>query len=141
MNTKIKLIIKRSIFLILAVLVYLLITELLNIGCIFYSFSGIPCLGCGITRSAVELLHFNFKLSFEYHAFTILICLAFYYFVVIEPVFPLKNKWFKIFLGVLFLILLIYYIYRLFFCDTDIIFFNFKKSILYEIYSFITNMV
>lgn len=36
-------------------------------SCLFYKFTSIPCLGCGATRCARELSHFNFWLAFKYH--------------------------------------------------------------------------
>jgi len=36
-------------------------------GCLFYRITSIPCLGCGATRCARELSHFNFLSAFKYH--------------------------------------------------------------------------
>jgi hypothetical protein len=36
-------------------------------GCLFYKITTFPCLGCGATRCARELSHFNFWSAFKYH--------------------------------------------------------------------------
>ena len=38
----------------------------LKIPCLFFSFAGLYCPGCGITRMAVALLHFDFRTAFYY---------------------------------------------------------------------------
>lgn len=36
-------------------------------GCLFYYFTGIPCLGCGATRCTRALINFEFWTAFKYH--------------------------------------------------------------------------
>ncbi len=36
-------------------------------GCLFFNFTGIPCLGCGATRCARELSHLDFWSAFKYN--------------------------------------------------------------------------
>lgn len=38
-----------------------------NIPCIFYKVTGVPCLACGLTRSFVFTAHGNFVHAFEMH--------------------------------------------------------------------------
>jgi hypothetical protein len=41
--------------------------------CIFKNVTGLPCPGCGLTRSAVAFFHLNFQESFRYHPLLLLV--------------------------------------------------------------------
>lgn len=41
--------------------------------CAFYGFLGIPCPGCGMTRSIGHLLHFDIKHAVMYHPFSVVL--------------------------------------------------------------------
>ncbi len=40
---------------------------LLDRGCVFYHLTGIPCLGCGLTRSYLAAMRFDFGEAFRMH--------------------------------------------------------------------------
>jgi hypothetical protein len=52
----------------LVTLIYMgIANKLLGTGCIFTSMTGIPCPGCGITRSILALLRLDFIASLQYY--------------------------------------------------------------------------
>ena len=53
--------------LIICLLLPTLFFHLTGIGCPIRFVTGIPCPGCGLTRAALALLHFNPSLAFYYH--------------------------------------------------------------------------
>lgn len=49
---------------ILGAIVLMYVTQ---IGCLFKRVTGIPCFGCGMTRSVLAALRLDFRTAFEYH--------------------------------------------------------------------------
>ncbi len=49
------------------ILIYAVILYFSPINCIVLSLTGIPCLGCGMTRALISALKFDFAAAFSYH--------------------------------------------------------------------------
>ena len=49
------------------ILLYATALYVLPISCFFLSFTGIPCLGCGMTRAVLAAVQFRFGEAFSYH--------------------------------------------------------------------------
>jgi len=54
---------------------------ILGIGCLIKFLSGASCLGCGMTRAWIAVIHFDIKKAYEYH-----------------PLFPLPLFWLIVFI-------------------------------------------
>src|SRR5258708_6029876 len=70
-------------------------THLHGPACLFRLFTGVPCPGCGLTRSLSALWHGNFLLSFRYHPLGLLAFLVCLFLVVsrlIAPPFPRLQR-------------------------------------------------
>ena len=61
------------------------------IPCVFHAVTDVPCLGCGMTRACLALIHGHFADAWRYHPFSFLIIGL----VVGVAFFPiwLKNAW------------------------------------------------
>jgi len=59
---------KAKLIVTLAVIVYMVVCYTFGIPCIILSITGIPCLGCGMTRAIVSILKFDFKAAFSFHS-------------------------------------------------------------------------
>lgn len=58
---------KKNSSLILSILLYIIFTALSGIGCPILFFTGVPCLGCGMTRAVICLLKFDFLEAYRLH--------------------------------------------------------------------------
>jgi len=105
----------------LCMLLYVAIISFTHIGCPIRWLTGVPCPGCGITRSCIAFLRLDFKMAFEYHALTLIIVPSFVYILLGKrPLFKSKKREMTFF-AILIAIFLFYYIFRLFFWKNTII--------------------
>ena len=58
---------KDKITVCLAILFYVIISMLLEIGCILRRLTGVPCPGCGMTRALLCAAQLRFADAFRYH--------------------------------------------------------------------------
>ena len=96
-------IIKYSLIILIAIIVILI----LDYNCPFFNILGIPCAGCGITRSFIALLHLDFQAVKLHNA-------SIYIYIFITIIFIMKTKYYKQIIGVAILFILIYYFIRLY---------------------------
>ena len=94
---------------------------------------GLSCPTCGLTRAFISVLSFKFKDAFHYHLMWPFILLAIIILVLYEfNIIKIRKKTVYIMLYSLATACLIYYFYRL--CTgSEIVYFNFKESLLYTI--------
>jgi len=59
--------IKPKLIATVAILLYALVSYFAGGRCIILIVTGIPCLGCGMTRALLALLQFRFADAFRYH--------------------------------------------------------------------------
>lgn len=130
--------------------VYSLITGKFQL-CLFRIFTGLPCPGCGLTRSFLALIQGDPVKSFQYHP--LLLPVLFTLFTVLIAVFPERSEttsgifisFFqklhrsKYFYMTVFLFLILVFIVRmiLFFPGRGEVMIYDKQSIFYVIYSFL----
>ncbi len=71
--TKLIIILKPVMLLILAGFVYLFVFQTYSVGipCFFYKFTGRLCPGCGMTRALSAIWNLNFKIAWEYNALSL----------------------------------------------------------------------
>ena len=58
---------KYKLFITLIVFIFAFILYISPLSCPFLSLTGIPCLGCGMTRALISVLRLDFKSAFSYH--------------------------------------------------------------------------
>ena len=63
-----------------AYLIIILLFYHFKVGCIFQTFLGIPCPGCGMTRAFFSLIRFNFIDAFKFHPMIYAMPLLYIYF-------------------------------------------------------------
>ena len=112
----IKIFVKRTWFIILPFLAYVLVSLLWidkYTNCLFKMVCGLPCPTCGMTRAFLAILTFNFETSFYYHPLWILVIVALLV-LFLEPI-KFVKKWFcnKYVLSLFLLTFFITYIIRM----------------------------
>ena len=94
--------------------IYFLVMQLVfKTNCPFYAFFHFPCPGCGLTRSFLSLITFNFHDVFKYNAMIFLWILTIILFIIDRYFKNLKIKPFPTIFIIVSIITLLYYIYRL----------------------------
>lgn len=92
--------------------VLFLLIFILDYHCPFYSILGLPCPGCGMTRSLIHFLKGDFQASFRYHPMLIPTGICFLFFL-------LKEKYRNSILVFWCILMIACYMYRLFFLGLD----------------------
>jgi hypothetical protein len=104
----------------------------LSIGCPIRYFFGISCMGCGMTRAMVSLLHFDFVSAFNFHPLIFAMPIA-AILILFKNKLSLKFKNISFFIFA-FLFFAIYF-YRLFFLDGSVVYIDIKSGKIFEILS------
>ena len=119
------------------VLILLIITGIYQ--CPLKYIFGLSCPFCGITRAIYYALQFNLEKAFYYHLFWPIVIIGIIIHILYEFKIIIKYKKIMMILLYIFVILnFIYYIYR-FINGSNIVYFNFKESLIYKIYAIIVN--
>lgn len=106
------------------------IFTLLGIGCPIKYVTGISCMGCGMTRAWLSVLHFDLKSAFYYHP-GFWIPPLFLYVIYLKYKKNIKN--YKLFMFTAIAIFVIIYVVRLVWSDNDIVVFQPENNILSKI--------
>ncbi len=69
-------IILKNALLIVCFVLYSLILRILNISCPFFEIFGMPCPTCGVTRSLLSLVKFDFEGYRNYNPFSLFLCIS-----------------------------------------------------------------
>lgn len=129
-------VVKKMIVIILAIILGISILNIIGIGCPILFFTGIPCMGCGITRAFLSLLKGDFISAFRYHPLILLV--PFLCFLMFDESKPNKeSKWYKvknIAIYVIVALFIIVYLIRVFIIKDPIVQINIKDGLLYKIY-------
>lgn len=59
---------KAKLIVTLAVIIYAVVCYAFGIPCIILRLTGLPCLGCGMTRAIISVLKLDFRSAFSYHS-------------------------------------------------------------------------
>jgi hypothetical protein len=68
--------------------------------CLFHEYTGLPCLGCGGTRCARQLVHLNFFAALKFHPGFFLVVLSAMLWTVYAAVFWLRRDTLRLRLSV-----------------------------------------
>lgn len=124
---------KNQIELLIALAIYLAINWHFDIGCPILMLTGIPCMGCGMTRAAFSILKLDFKGAFYYHPLI-------YAMPVLLPVLLLKNKkMFDVFIGIIIALFVLVYFVRLFDSGNALIKINISDGYIYKLIIYLKN--
>lgn len=110
---------------IMAVLAYMI-----GSGCPQQAFLGISCMGCGMTRAYLSLLHGDIRNAFFYHPAFWTVPIATVLLVLQKR---LSKKSFYLGIGCIIIIFIIIYIYRIL-CHDPVLIFDIKKGYIYKIW-------
>ena len=104
--------------------------------CPFLYVFGIPCMGCGMTRALLSVLHLDFKSAFYYHPlFPSIILVSSYYLLEVLGLYKIADRYKKVWIYVISLLYIVVYIIRIF-DDNSVINFEFQQSLIYKILQF-----
>lgn len=102
----------------LIIFVIYLFLNFLHIGCPIKFTTGISCPGCGMTRSVLSVLRFDFKTALYYHP---LFFLTPFMFIMFLFEAYMKPKYLKIAWSLIIAAFIVVYIIRLFFTGSDVV--------------------
>lgn len=106
--------VKNSRYAILVIAAYLLFQIIAqNNVCPLFSFTGVPCPLCGMTRAAIALLQGHFKEAWNYHAFIYALPVLGVWFIIWRYILLKEIIVLKKYVITLFVFLLIYYMHRI----------------------------
>lgn len=95
-------------------LIFLTIAIMLDLKCIWRYITGIPCPGCGLTRSFLFLLQGNFEKALFYHALSVPIMVLLIYYL-LEDYFSFNIKVNKnVICFTAGILVLVYYLFRIY---------------------------
>lgn len=122
--------IPKTLILVFVIMVFYIFLGVIGVGCPIKFITGISCLGCGMTRAWISIIHLDFGQAFYYHPLFFLppLFIVIYYFK--DKINP------KIYKGVLLTIIglfVIVYIYRIIFGDGVIVVFNPENNIVFRL--------
>lgn len=125
---------KAPLFWIFLYLLYALIMNILDLeSCPIKYLIGLPCPGCGMTRSFICLFHFDFKGALHYNALFILLMLIAIVIILRKYSIFKKMYYSKVFWLSVGSIILLYYAYRMIYVypnePIDYYFFNLLNKI------------
>ena len=101
--------------------------------CPFLYFLGFLCLGCGMTRAFLSLLHFDIRMAFYYHPLFPIVILTGCYFIVEKlGIYQMSDKMKKIFLSIIVFLFVMTYFIRIQFEHSPIKI-EIKESFFYKI--------
>lgn len=98
-------------------------------GCPIKFFTGISCLGCGMSRAAISLLSFDVQQAVYYHPLIFLM-------PVTAVILLLRNRLPKKVCSTIFLVVavmfVVVYVYRMFFLNSDVVCFAPEEGFIYK---------
>ena len=87
--------------------IVIILIILFDYNCPFYNLLGIPCAGCGITRSFIALVNLDFHGVILHNA-------AIFMYIFIAIIYIFKVKYYKQLIAIAVLLIVIYYLLRLY---------------------------
>ena len=115
-----------TIFIIICM--YVMIITITGIGCPILFFTGIPCLGCGMTRACFYFLRSDFSTAFSYHPLVFLLPMIVPYIIFMKKLMKYKRYlW-----GVVIIIFLLVYLVRLVCFNDPVVRINLEDGFIYK---------
>ena len=122
---------KEIVFTIGVVVLLVILMYITGIGCPILKLTGIPCMGCGMTRAGISLLHLDFARAWYFHPLIYLMpfCIAALLFVKKVP-----KRMVNGILVCVVAALVAVYILRLADPANEIVKWNIKNGVFYQMY-------
>lgn len=100
---------KAYIFYVFIALLYIAAAYIFDLPCPIKYFTGISCMGCGMTRACISALRFDFYSAFYYHPLWIVLPFA----VLLMFMFRNRKKPYNVISAVCLFLLFAVYVYRI----------------------------
>ncbi len=110
--------------------IYILVMTITGIGCPFLYITGIPCLGCGMTRACVSMVTFKWKTALYYHP----LCVGIPFlavFIVFHKNMETRKK--NVLFGSVIAVFAIVYLVRLLAPSDEIVKMDIENGLIYKI--------
>ena len=130
--------IKKLILPLALIAVIYLIFHLIGIGCPIKFMTGISCPGCGMSRACISLLRLDFAAAFGFHPLFWIVP-AFPLLYILKEAGKLPKKPYDICIGVICVLFLVVWLYRMLFEGGDIVVFKPHESIFFRILEVLKN--
>lgn len=111
------------------VVVYLFLT-ITDIGCPILYMTGIPCMGCGMTRACTHLLQLDFAGAFYYHPLVFFLPIFVVLYFAFGEKYPKFKKCLIIICAILFIIV---YVIRLFDPNDAVVKIDLSNGFIYKV--------
>ena len=108
-----------------------------TLGCPFRFFGGFSCFGCGMSRAAEALLHFDFLTALQMHPLIYIMPISVILFLLRKKL-PEKLK--NILLAVFCIAFVGVYFFRLF-SGSEIVYIDLKSGFIYQCIEYIINLI
>ena len=135
MKEKIKKIFKRYWIHILVIII--IAPFYFTLGCPFRFLGGFSCLGCGMSRAAEAILHFDFLSALQMHPLIYIMPIAIVLFLLRKKL-PEKLK--NILVAVFCIAFVGVYFFRLF-SGSEIVYIDLKSGFIYQCVEYIKNLI
>lgn len=112
-----------------------------GIGCPIKFITGIPCLGCGMTRAVISVLRFNFSAALYFHPMVVVVIPTVVFYMLDYFLLHLKNFPWKIVIDVICLLFVICFLVRISFGYGIFSEWDIKDGMFYRISSFVYNLI
>ena len=108
---------------------YCAVIGILGIGCPIKFFTGIPCMGCGMTRACIALLQFDFMKAWQYHPMVFLLPF-------IAGMLLFRNRLGKrenLLWGIIIILFCVVYLVRLWDVQNTVVEINVEEGLFYKL--------
>lgn len=115
---------------VIAIIILYVFFDIIGVGCPIKFITGISCMGCGMTRAWLSILHLDLRSAFYYHpGFLLPLAALFLFYLNYKKII----KKYKIFIFTVIGLFVIIYLVRLIWFENDIVVFQPENNILSRI--------
>lgn len=128
---------KREIYILILLVGVIMFYYFSGMGCPILFFTGISCLGCGMTRACISMLQLDFISAFRYHPLCFLLPLAVIIMILQEK---MPKKIYQCFLIGMVIMFVIVYMIRLISPEDTIVKIDIQNGIIYKFFQKLSHL-